>query len=39
MRVPDAADDHGFLATQLTYRIRWSLYAGTQRFYADDLAQ
>lgn len=21
--------------TQLTYRTRWSLYAGTQRFYAD----
>lgn len=29
MRVPDAADDHGYLATQLTYCTRWGLYAGT----------
>ncbi|MDO7848797.1 hypothetical protein Q5H92_20700 [Hymenobacter sp. M29] len=29
MRAPEAADDHGYLGTQLTYQTRWGLYAGT----------
>ena len=32
--MPDAADDHGHLATRLTYCTRWGLCAGTQRFCA-----